>query len=191
MTWQDLKKLDIEDIVKYINEKLSEKSSLKKIADELGVNESTIRKYVTNKGFKRIGNEFVPNEYICNSECNQTNKKETKKVEKNKQITNGVINIFSNAEFKENMLYLNNEAETIKQMLQWFKNKDDKSNTDVIEIKEGIKIDLPPANIKRTTIRINEKVWDLFNEFVEDKKIYDKHDLMGQALIEFMERYKD
>lgn len=44
-------------------------------------------------------------------------------------------------------------------------------------------IDLPPANIKRTTIRINEKVWDLFNQFVEDKKIYDKHDLMEQALI--------
>lgn len=190
MTWQDLKKLDIEDIVKYINEKLSEKSSLKKIADELGVNESTIRKYVTNKGFKRLGNEFVPNEYICNSECNQP-KKDTKKVDENKEITNGVTNIFSNAEFKENMLYLNNEAETIKQMLQWFKTKDDKSNTDVIEIKEGINIDLPPSNIKRTTIRINEKVWDLFNEFVEDKKIYDKHDLMGQALIEFMERYKD
>ena len=35
MTWQDLKKLDIEDIVKYINEKLSQKSRLKKIADEL------------------------------------------------------------------------------------------------------------------------------------------------------------
>lgn len=46
-------------------------------------------------------------------------------------------------------------------------------------------------NIKITTIRINEKVQDLLNEFVEDKKIYDKHDLMGQALIEFMDRYKD
>ena len=181
MTWQDLKKLDIEDIVKYINEKLGEKSSLKKIADELGVNESTIRKYVTNKGFKRVGNEFVPTDDICNSECNHK-----KEVYENKEITN----VFNNAAFKENMIYLNDETETIKQIVQWFKNKDDKSNTNVIEIKDGINIDLPPANVKRTTIRINEKVWDLFNEFVEEKKIYDKHDLMGAALMEFIEKYK-
>ena len=185
MTWQDLKKLDIEDIVKYINEKLGEKSSLKKIADELGVNESTIRKYVTNKGFKRLGNEFVPIDYMCNSECNHK-----KEVGENKEMKQEITNVFNNAAFKENMIYLNDEAETIKQIVQWFKNKDDKSNTNVIEIKEGINIDLPPANVKRTTIRINEKVWDLFNGFVEDKKIYDKHDLMGQALMDFIEKYK-
>ena len=190
MTWNELKRLDIEDIVKYINEKLIEKGSLKKLADELEVNESTIRKYITNRGFKRFGNEFVLLDDTCNSECNHS-KEDTKEVDENKDITQQNTNIFNNAAFKENMLYLNNEAETIKQMLQWFKNKDDKSNTDVIEIKEGIKIDLPPANIKRTTIRINEKVWDLFNQFVEDKKIYDKHDLMGAALMEFMEKYKD
>ena len=190
MIWSNLRKCKIEDIVGYINEKLIELGSLKKIADELEVNESTIRKYITNRGFKRFGNEFVLLDDTCNSECNHS-KEDTKEVDENKDITQQNTNIFNNAAFKENMLYLNNEAETIKQMLQWFKNKDDKSNTDVIEIKEGIKIDLPPANIKRTTIRINEKVWDLFNEFVEDKKIYDKHDLMGQALIEFMERYKD
>lgn len=185
MIWNDLRKLDIEDIVKYINENLPVKGSLKKIADELEVNESTIRKYVTNRGFKRVGNEFVLLDDKCNPECNHS-----KEVDKNKEITSGVTNIFSNAEFKENMLYLNDEAETIKQMLQWFKNKDDKSNINVIEIKDGIKIDLPPANIKRTTIRINEKVWDLFHEFVEDKKIYDKHTLMAAALMEYMEKYK-
>lgn len=186
MIWHDLRKLDIEDIVKYINEQLPVKGSLKKIADELEVNESTIRKYVTNRGFKRVGNAFVLLDDTCNSEYNHS-----KEVAKNKEITQQNTNIFSNAEFKENMLYLNDEAETIKEMLRWFKSKDDKDNINVIEIKDGIKIDLPPANIKRTTIRINEKVWDLFHEFVEDKKIYDKHDLMGAALMEFMEKYKD
>lgn len=189
MIWHDLRKLDIEDMVKYINEKLIEKGSLKKIADELEVNESTIRKYVTSRGFKRIGNEFVLLDDTCNSECNHS-KEDIKEADENKEITQQNTNVFNNADFKENMMYLNNEAETIKQMLQWFKTKDDKDNTNVIEIKEGINIDLPLANIKRTTIRINEKVWDLFNKFVEDKKIYDKHDLMGAALMEFMEKYK-
>ena len=185
MTWNELKRLDIEDIVKYINEKLIEKGSLKKLADELEVNESTIRKYVTNRGFKRIGNEFVLLDDTCNSECN-TSKKE----DKNEEITHGHTDVMQKPDFKENMMYLNEEAETIKEMIQWFKTKDDKSNTDVIEIKEGLNIDLPPANIKRTTIRINEKVWDLFDEFVKNKKVYDKHDLMSAALMEFMDKYK-
>lgn len=189
MTWNDLKKLGIEDIVKCINEKLSEKSSLKKIADELDVNESTIRKYITNRGYKRVLNKFVLVDDTCNSEVN-TPKEDIKETTKNKQITQQNTNIFSNAEFKENMLYMNDEAETIKELIQWFKNKDDKSNISVIEIKDGIKIELPDAPIKRTTIRINTAVWDLFNDFVEDKKIYDKHDLMGAALMEFMEKYK-
>lgn len=189
MIWNDLKKLDITDIVKYINEKLIEKGSLKKIADELEVNESTVRKYVTNRGFKRIGNEFVFLDDTCNSECNHS-KEDIKEAAEHKEITKQNTNVFNNADFKENMIYLNNEVEIIKEMLQWFKTKDDKDNTGVIEIKDGINIDLPPANIKRTTIRINEKVWDLFNEFVEDKKFYDKHDLMGAALMEFMEKYK-
>ena len=181
MTWHDLKKLDIEDIVNYINEKIIEKGSLKKVSDELEVNESTIRKYITNRGFKRVGNEFVLCEYTCNSECN-TSKKE--------DISNEPTDIMQKADFKENMMYLSNETETIKELIEWFKSKDDISNTGVIEIKEGININLPQANIKRTTIRINERIWNMFNEFVEDKKIYDKHDLMGQALIEFMEKYK-
>lgn len=63
------------------------------------------------------------------------------------------------------------------------------SNTCVIEIVEGIRIDLPDANIKRTTIRINEKIWDEFNKFVEDNRPIDKHDLMGMALKEYMEKY--
>ena len=78
---------------------------------------------------------------------------------------------------------------TGKGMINWFKSKDDKSNTNVIEIVQGIKIDLPEANIKRTTIRINEKIWEDFNRFVEDNKPIDKHDLMGMALKEYMENY--
>ncbi len=54
-----------------------------------------------------------------------------------------------------------------------------------------IKIDLPESNIKRTTIRINEKIWDDFDEFCENHKPYDKHTLMAQALKEYMEKYEE
>ncbi|MFH5796781.1 hypothetical protein ACHM2U_15375, partial [Clostridium perfringens] len=66
----------------------------------------------------------------------------------------------------------------------------DKNSTSVIEVVEGIKIALPESPIKRTTIRINEKVWNMFNELVEENKPVDKHDIMGMALLEYINKYK-
>lgn len=185
MIWSDLRRCKIEDTVGYINEKLIELGSLKKVADTLGANESTIRKYITSKGYKRIGDQFVLKDDTCNlREHTQNNsQKESKMTMEN----TSVINL---PDVKENMIYISNEIDTLKDMIHWFKTKDDKSNTGVIEIVEGIKIDLPEANIKRTTIRINEKVWDMFNELVEDNKPIDKHDIMGMALLEYINKYK-
>lgn len=181
MTWSNLRKCKIEDIVGYINEKLIELGSLKKIADSLEANESTIRKYLTSKGYKRVGNQFVLKDDTCNLR-EHTQEKE--------QMTTENTSVINLPDIKENMIYISNEMDTLKDMIQWFKNRDDKSNTDVIELREGIKIDLPEADIKRTTIRINTKVWDMFNELVEENKPIDKHDLMGMALLEYVNKYK-
>ncbi len=185
MIWNDLKKLKIENIVKYINEKIEELGSLKKVAGSLEVNESTIRKYITSRGYKRIDNKFVLLDDTCNPREHTPNMLATS--ECNTSENTSVINL---PDVKENMIYISNEIDTLKDMIQWFKNKDDKSNTHVIEIKEGIKIDLPDADIKRTTIRINSKIWDMFNELVEANKPIDKHDLMGMALLEYINKYK-
>ena len=185
MLWNELKKYKIEDIALYINEKLIELGSLKAVSDKLEVNESTIRKRLNSNGYKRINNQFVLNNDICNQKCNIPKETTIKK-----EITQNITHVFSNTEFKNNMFYLNNEIETLKNIIEEFKCKDDKSNTDVIELREGIKIDLPEADIKRTTIRINEKVWDMFTDFVEANKPFDKHDLMGQALLDYINKYK-
>ncbi|MCU6105982.1 integrase, partial [Clostridioides difficile] len=59
MTWNDLKNNDIIYIVKYINNKLNDSKSLTKVAIGLGVSESSIRKYLTKRGYKRINDEYV------------------------------------------------------------------------------------------------------------------------------------
>lgn len=185
MIWSDLRKCKIDDIVKYINEKIEELGSLKKVGDSLQINESTIRKYLTTKGYKRIDNTFVLLDDTCNLREHTLNMVPTS--ECNTSENTSVINL---PDVKENMIYISNEMNTLKDMIEWFKLKDDKSNTSVIEIVDGVKIDLPEANIKRTTIRINEKVWDMFNELVEDNKPIDKHDIMGMALLEYINKYK-
>jgi hypothetical protein len=181
MNWNELKKYKIEDIVLYINQELDKNKSLISISETLGVNESTIRKKITTNGYKRINNKFVIKNDKCNQECNTS--------KENKEITNNITNVFSNSEFKDNMLFLHNEIDILRNIIEQFK-ENDKSNTNVIELREGIKINLPESNIKRTTIRINEVVWDMFNQFVEENKPFDKHDLMGMALLEYMDKYK-
>lgn len=211
MLWSDLRRCSIEDVVGYINEKLLEYGSLKKVADSLSSNESTIRKYITSKGYKRIANQFVLSDDMCNLQSNTSKKDkyitiddacntlevgtddecniydDTRGNKIDDVYNTGVINP---PDIKESMIYVSKEIDTFKKMVEWFKNKDNVSDANVIEVVEGIKIDLPQANIKRTTIRINEKIWDEFNEFVEQNKPYEKHTLMAQALKEYMEKYK-
>lgn len=181
MLWNDLKKYKIEDIVVYINKELEKNKSLISISEALKVNESTIRKKLTSNGYKRLNNQYVLKDDTCIQECNTP--------KENKEITNNITNVFNNADFKDNMLFLHNEIDILRNIIEQFK-ENDKSNTNVIELREGIKINLPESNIKRTTIRINEIIWDMFNQFVDENKPFDKHDLMGMALLEYMEKYK-
>ncbi|WP_290454769.1 hypothetical protein, partial [Romboutsia ilealis] len=131
MIWSDLRKCKIEDIVGYINEKLIELGSLKKIADTLEANESTIRKYLTSKGYKRVGDQFVLKDDTCN--LREHTQSFPTSGESNTSENTSVINL---PDIKENMIYISSEMDTLKDMIQWFKNRDDKSNTGVIELRE-------------------------------------------------------
>ena len=51
-------------------------------------------------------------------------------------------------------------------------------------------MDLPEADIKRTTIKVNEKIWNDFNKFAEEVN-YSKQDLLSLALLEFIKNHKD
>ncbi|MBN8049498.1 hypothetical protein J0A94_16860, partial [Paraclostridium bifermentans] len=88
---------------------------------------------------------------------------------------------------KQDMIEIVEHKGEIFDMLNWFKNRDDNSMTEVIEvINKGIKIDLPESETTRTTIRINKIIWDEFDLFCSENKEFNKQDLMAQALKDFM-----
>ena len=92
---------------------------------------------------------------------------------------------------KQDMIEIIEHKDEIFDMLEWFKNRDDKGMTEVIEIiNEGIKIDLPESETTRTTIRINKVIWEEFDVFCNENKEFNKQDLMAQALKEFMKNNK-
>ena len=90
--------------------------------------------------------------------------------------------------FKENMINLVNQYDKLQEIINWFNTKDD--NVDVIEINTGIRIELPEAPIKRTTIRVNEKVWNDFLDLADANSEFDKHSLLSMAIKEYVEKHK-
>jgi hypothetical protein len=51
--------------------------------------------------------------------------------------------------------------------------------------------EIPSGKEIRVTIRINEKIWKEFSQFCENQLGFYKKDLLGVALLEFMEKYKE
>ena len=57
---------------------------------------------------------------------------------------------------------------------------------------DSMTIELPVETIKdfRTSIRINNVVWEQFNKFSEEHKEFTKRDLLSMALKEYMDKFK-
>ncbi|HBF5466382.1 TPA: integrase [Clostridioides difficile] len=188
MTWNDLKNNDITYIVEYINSKLNANKSLTKVAIELGVSESSIRKYLTKRGYKRINDE-----YIFIGDKGMTKVVNNKSQSSNDNIFNMTIeddnshNVVIDNQFKNNIISLAKDYNKIQDVLNWFENKDDTSVIEVVQ--DGIKIDLPSKDAIRTTVRLNKESWNLFDEFCEKFREFNKSDLMSMALLEYIKKY--
>ena len=147
---------------------------------------SSLNRFMKRRGFSLDGELFIKNEApIINTEDAKSNINIINKEE----ATEDMINVIPEG-FKENMINLVNQYDKIQEMINWFNTKDDIDNTNVIEVNTGIRIDLPDAPIKRTTIRVNEKVWNDFLDLADANSEFDKHSLLSMAIKEYVEKYK-
>lgn len=153
--------------------------------------------YMTNfmkrKGFILDGELYVKDEASNIAQDGKVDTPEDAKdninVISKEEAPNDMIDVMPEG-FKENMINLVNQYDKLQEMINWFNNKDAIDNTNVIEVNTGIKIDLPEAPIKRTTIRVNESVWNDFLDLADANNEFDKHSLLSMALKEYVEKYK-
>ena len=95
---------------------------------------------------------------------------------------------FEDAEFRENIISLARDYNDIKQMLEDYKqNKMVVSKQIIIDYLNRVE----DSETKLTTLRVNKYVLEKFNIFVENNKQFTKVDLFSQALINFVEQYKE
>lgn len=170
-----------------INSLLKEGKTVKDIRDELGLGEKKFQKLIKELGYKY-------NQKSKQYEYNMTDDKKMISVSQDNLtlVDDKDMIIDIQQDLKSNIISLANDYDKIQEVLKWFENKtDDKGVTEVIEVRnEGIKINLPEAEIIRTTIRINKEIWDKFGKFAELHKEFNKQDLIAQALEEYMNKFK-
>lgn len=199
MTKEEFNKLEVLDQIKYINNQLENNNSITSVCNRLEIGRSTIRdrfkkvnykyskdlnQYIYNNDATDVVQEHIKISNInngCNtSDRNEVNNNSTTDVIQGDMVTE-IINK-SDAEIKKNLLDLVNNYDVLKDIIELHKR-----NTSVI--KQQIVIDIEDADSKLTTLRVNSKVLDQFNDFCKNNKQYKKVDLLSQAMKQFIERY--
>lgn len=147
---------------------------------------SSLNRFMKRRGFSLVGELFIKNEApnIINEDA-----KSNINIINKEEAPEDMINAIPEG-FKENMINLVNQYDKLQEIINWFNTKDDIDNTNVIEVNTGIRIDLPDAPIKRTTIRVNDKVWNDFLDLADANSEFDKHSLLSMAIKEYVEKYK-
>ena len=193
MEW---KKERIEEIKDYINLELAKGRPMVSIEKEdFEANERVIHKRLSRAGYKKIDNQYI----LSNDVIQVSNNSITKDKDKyNKSITT-VIQKQEEAiskDFKETDIQALKElislVEPLKDVIQVYnKSITTEKYIDVEPIE--IKIDRTKlsGNIKATGFRIDETILDYWREFIKNYNgEYKVQDLVGQALLEFIEKYK-
>lgn len=193
MEW---KKERIEEIKDYINLELAKGRPMVSIEKEdFEANERVIHKRLVRAGYKKIDNQYI----LSNDVIQVSNNSITKDKDKyNKSITT-VIQKQEEAiskDFKETDIQALKElislVEPLKDVIQVYnKSITTEKYIDVEPIEVNIDRSKLSGNIKATGFRIDESILKQWKEFIKNYNgEYKVQDLVGQALLEFIEKYK-
>lgn len=197
---------DINKIALYINAELSKGRTQKDIEiNDFKVNERVIEKKLKRKGYKKINNQYVlensNNKEYDNSNTSVTTKEpkvisrlqedKRNKYDNNMTIVtkdkydNSNTLVINDINIKNNLLELAKNYNKILRIIERYDKEYDKEYDSIV-------IELPVETIKdfRTSIRVNNIIWEQFNTFANEHKEFTKRDLLSQALKEYIENHK-
>lgn len=160
----DYKKLSTDDKIAYVLRLIDEGLTPQEVSEKMGYsNLKALSKFMNKKGFSKQGNYYILREDSCPTHSIQNQQK--------------LIDIIDN-------------HSKIMDIIKWFDTKEDTCPTEVIEVVTGLQIDYEKSNSIKTTVRVDENIWNEFSNICKDKySQFSKVDILSQALKEFIERY--
>lgn len=179
----EINKDNIDKMVKYMNMQLKDnpRATVNKLCDKIGVKQSTFKTWVHRAGYKF---NFDNRAYIKDTpQCDDSNTTViiNKPIEKNDKDMTLVID----ESIKNNLISLAQNYDKIMGLVNRYDNQYDK-------VYDGIIVELPIETKAdyRTTIRVNNVVWDQFDDFASNHSEFTKKDLLSMALKEYIEKYR-
>lgn len=171
---------DINEVVSYLNAELEKGRSQKDIEiKDFKVNERVIAKRLNRLGYKKNNNQWLLNNDNGMTVLNA----EIKPIEE-KNNDDNIITRYDDIT-RSKLLKLADNYDKIMDIV-------DRCDNVYTKQYDGIVIELPveTENDYRTTIRINNVIWEQFSEFATSNNIFTKKDLLSMALKEYMTKYK-
>lgn len=201
MTKDNFLKLNIDDMIAYLNNKLNEGQTVIRIREDLGIGEKKLQKIIKRSGYKYnqkkrqyiLDNDSITKVLSKGTIHNYSTENGLKSDMQKQSNTLVIPNDFKQQwneliRFKNNMLAMEDD---IKDVIKAYKQGYYDSNTEVIEVvqSEGITIRAFKDDIKATTIKLHSESLDSWNKFCEKNKQYNKQDLWSMALEEYISKY--
>lgn len=194
---------NINEIALYMNAELSKGRTQKDIEiNDFKVNERVIEKKLKRKGYKKINNQYILDD---NSNTKVTTKEpkviSSHQEDKDKKYDND-ITVVTKGEYDNNNTIVINDKNIKNNLIELARNYDkilriieayDKNNDAQYDAQyDGIVIELPMETKSdfRTTVRVNNVIWEQFNIFAVEHKEFTKRDLLSMALSEYMRKHK-
>ena len=178
MIKEEFKKLNTIDKINYINSKLEKGQTVIRIREDLGIGEKALQKIIKEAG------------YVYNQKLRQyipTTESTTKPLEVSVVETN--TNTLLTTEKANTLDYLSNNINILMDMIEKYKTTTQSTTETTTNYITIDLIDDKHLKPKPKSIRINEFVYQEWQEFC-DKQHYSKMDLISMALKEYMEKYK-
>lgn len=168
-------KMEVQDLLEYVNSELANGSNLTKFAKGLGKNESTIRKKLNKAGYKRVGNKFVLNVDTTRS---------TTRYEENKLGHMPHNNIYSmKADISK--IEANIDIEKLRLLVE---NIDNLLRLIPNTTSSITSISINTEKTKVTSLRINEDIYNL----IKERAVRDKcsiSDIVNKSLMDYLNNY--
>ena len=183
MKKEEFIKLNIEEQVKYLNEKLSEGHTVIRIREDIAIGEKALQKLIKQGGYKynpkarKYIKTTIPDVVV-----EETTTVITNVVDKNTNVVQSIGN--------SNIKYLSDNFTILKELIENYKRATTNATT---QSTTGIVVDLVDdkhLNPKPKSLRINEFVWEDWQKFCEENKYYSKQDLVSMALKTYINLYK-
>lgn len=186
--------LNIHEKVEYVNSKIAELGSSKKVCESIGFNSKTFTEQIRNiytyipilKKYVLIS-ELEKGLELANSDAGFNNEIQLYAQGQPQGIS---INSIENAQ--EKMINMLSNYDKIMSAIDVLNNKDALEPSQSISSNPNAFMDLnmPSNQLKKTTIRVNEDIWNDFKKCIDEEFGHlEQFDLISVALRDFINKY--